>query len=214
MVVTVTCTGCGLEQPLVATIQGDASRAAWEAALAVLCPDTAARDVVVRYVDWFAAPARRPQDRTVARVLQDLSERISAGRVERDGITHQVLLADWLDAMRLLVSGQTDAVRPLKTNGYLVGIVWRRAERAAAERERARESDRRQGRRVPTRPQSEPPTDDTEAAARAHRLAVALARGEVDRLDQLLSATPSPVLAEQLQAAQARLTQLQEADNG
>ncbi len=139
----VVCTVCGASQPLVSAYEKPEARAAWEAALAF-----APRPLVgllVRYLDLFSPPGRMPQERVVARVLGDLAGRIQAGTVTRQGITFAAPLEAWELALRLLVSGQTEVSLPLKTNSYLAGIVWRRADAAAGRAERAKEEDAASG---------------------------------------------------------------------
>lgn len=122
------CVVCGARQPLVGALEAPATRDAWTAALALWGDaGSGAAAVVARYVDWFAAPERAPQARTVVRCLEDLSRRIAAGEVAAKGIARPAPLAAWIEAMRLIVDGHTEAVRPLSTNGYLAGIVWHRA---------------------------------------------------------------------------------------
>jgi hypothetical protein len=124
----IVCTVCGARQPLVAALDAPATAAAWEAALALWgesVPGAAA--VTARYLDWFAQPAKAPQARTVTRVLEDLAARIAVGTVSSKGVSRPAPLAAWIDAMRLIVGGHTEADRPLTTNGYLAGIVWHRA---------------------------------------------------------------------------------------
>jgi hypothetical protein len=133
MAAEVVCTVCGARQPLVATLEAEAAREAWTAALSVFgesVPGTVA--ALARYLDWFAAPEKAPQTRTVVRVLQDLGARLAAGEVRSKGITRPAPLRAWVEGMQLIVSGRTEATRPLATNGYLAGIVFNRAEGAAA----------------------------------------------------------------------------------
>lgn len=125
------CTVCGARQPLVAALDGAAVREAWTAAL-TLSAGVEFAQTVVAYVDWFAQPAKAPQARTVVRVLADLTSRIQAGRVKLQGISRPAPLAVWVDGMRLITGGHTAAERPLTSNGYLAGIVWRRAEAGTA----------------------------------------------------------------------------------
>lgn len=128
MATEIVCTVCGARQPLVAALDAPATAAAWEAALALWgesVPGAAA--VTARYLDWFAAPAKAPQARTVTRVLEDLAARLRTGTVSSKGVSRPAPLSAWIDAMRLIVGGHTEADRPLTTNGYLAGIVWHRA---------------------------------------------------------------------------------------
>jgi hypothetical protein len=139
----VTCSVCGASQPLVSAYEKPEARAAWEAALAF-----APRPLVgllVRYLDMFSAPGRAPQERTVARVLTDLAERIGTGQVDRGGVTYAAPLDAWEVALRLLVTGQTEVSLPLRNNNYLAGIVWRRADSAAGRAEKAKEAEAASG---------------------------------------------------------------------
>lgn len=131
MAAEIICTVCGARQPLVAALEGAAVREAWQAALA-LSAGVEFAQTVAAYVDWFAQPAKAPQARTVVRVLADLTSRIQAGRVKQKGISRPAPLAVWVDGMRLITGGHTAAERPLTSNGYLAGIVWRRAEAGTA----------------------------------------------------------------------------------
>ena len=139
----ITCTVCGASQPLVSAYEKPEARAAWEAALAF-----APRPLVgllVRYLDLFAPAGRAPQERVVARVLTDLAERMQAGTVTRSGVSFAAPMDAWEVALRLVVSGQTEVSLPLKTNAYLAGIVWRRADSAAGRAEKAKEEEAASG---------------------------------------------------------------------
>lgn len=139
----VTCTVCGASQPLVSAYEKPEARAAWEAALTF-----APRPLVgllVRYLDLFSAPGRAPQERTVARVLADLAQRIGTGQVDRSGVTYAAPVEAWEVALRLLVTGHTDVSLPLRNNNYLTAIVWRRADAAAARAEKAQEAQAASG---------------------------------------------------------------------
>lgn len=126
MVQASVCTVCGARQPLVAGLQEGAVRDAWAGILAVAYGQESA-EAIAAYVDWFAPPEKALQARTVARVLADLTARIGSGEVRAKGIARPAPLSAWIEAMRLIVGGHTEATRPLPSNGYLAGIVWRRA---------------------------------------------------------------------------------------
>ena len=113
----VVCTVCGARQPLVAVLESAAAREAWTAALALVSVSGAQfAEAVAAYVDWFAVPEKAPQARTVVRVLEDLTARIRAGSVRQKGIARAAPLPTWIDAMRLIAGGHTEATRPLTTD--------------------------------------------------------------------------------------------------
>ncbi len=136
----VTCPCCAGRFSIEAAFTDEAARTAVAAALQFPAP---LGELLLRYIALFR-PARRALswDRA-ARLLHDLLQPISAGRVQRDGRWYQAPVEAWRRALEQMLD-QRDRLRlPLKSHGYLIEIVIGVVDQVGAETERQREEGMR-----------------------------------------------------------------------
>jgi len=120
------CPDCGGKRPLPDYLADADTRAALAAALSLPAP--LAR-LIVSYLDLHSPPGRAVHMPKLRRLLQELTDLISAGSVTRSHETRPAPLAAWQHGLEQLIA-QRDAGTlslPLKGHGYLCEIVHRHA---------------------------------------------------------------------------------------
>ncbi len=136
----VTCPCCAGRFSIEAAFTDDAARAAVAAALKFPAP---LGEQLLRYVALFRPAQRALSWDRAARLLNELLEPISAGRVQRDGRWYPAPVEAWRRALEQMLD-QRDRLRlPLKSHGYLIEILIGVIDEVAAESERRREESLR-----------------------------------------------------------------------
>lgn len=136
----ITCPCCAGRFSIEAAFTDEAARAAVAAALKFPAP---LGELVLRYIALFRPAQRALSWDRAARLLHELLEPISAGRVQRDGRWYEAPIEAWRHALEQMLD-QRDRLRlPLKSHGYLIEIVIGAVDRVAAETERRREEANR-----------------------------------------------------------------------
>jgi hypothetical protein len=136
------CPDCGFQAELLAFLVDVEARQAVGEALRVpaeLAP------LVLRYLGLF-----RPHGKTLAlnkavRLLRELSDLISAGKIERRGRQWAAPLSAWGDGLSALLDARGRLRLPLTTHGYLLEIVSGLADKTEAAAETKTEKQRRSG---------------------------------------------------------------------
>lgn len=146
-----TCPCCAARFSIEAAFTDEAARAAVAAALQFPAP---LGELLLRYIALFRPAQRALSWDRAARLLHDLLQPISAGRVQRDGRWYQAPVEAWRRALEHMLD-QRDRLRlPLKSHGYLIEIVIGVADQVGAETERRREESLRH--RAGARPEEGP----------------------------------------------------------
>ncbi len=75
-------------------------------------------------------------------LAEDLILMVKAGRITRNGLTYVVPREAWIEGMEYLADRPEGLRLPLKSHGYLLGVIANKAEKIAATGERKKEEDR------------------------------------------------------------------------
>lgn len=83
----------------------------------------------------------------IAALINELQPMVAAGRVERNGMTHIAPLEFWIDGINAVLNARSTGTLalPLKSHGYLLEVIAKRATSAAARVEAKNEASLRTG---------------------------------------------------------------------
>ncbi len=140
-----TCTACGSRQPIAAGFEGEDGKR-----LAVLfgdMPPVLAR-AVIEYLGLFKPPKTALRTATAVKRVQELMALIKEGSVTKDGRTGVRRPASpelWAVAIETMVTQRQSLTLPLDGHGYLRAVAFGLADKADAQAEQKRETDRQRG---------------------------------------------------------------------
>lgn len=135
------CPECGMSADLAAFVTQGEHNQALAAALeipAILGPR------VVRYLGLFRPPSRALAGAKAVRLLTELRDTITSGRIERKGVTRPAPLKAWIGALDQILERPPSGL-PLTSHGYLFQVVATEADKLDAEAEKQREEAARSG---------------------------------------------------------------------
>lgn len=114
------CPCCGASNSLDALIAHDDARAAIKAALEL---DAALGGLVYQYLGLFRPAKNALGWDKVATVLGELNPMIAAAQIQRDGQSYPAPREVWKLALATALSTRSTLILPLKSHGYLLGII-------------------------------------------------------------------------------------------
>ena len=133
------CPACGASSSLDALIEHGAAR---EALAAALCLDARLGPLMVKYLALFRPAKTGLSMSRVATLLGELLPMIHAARIERNGSLYAAPRDAWISAVEDILARRDSLTLPLKSHGYLLGIIANQAGQAAARAEKASEQQR------------------------------------------------------------------------
>ncbi|MHB1333421.1 MAG: hypothetical protein ACYCY1_12560 [Sulfuriferula sp.] len=174
------CPACGASSSLDALIEHGAAR---EALAAALCLDARLGALMVKYLALFRPAKTGLSMSRVATLLGELLPMIHAAKIERNGTLYAAPRDAWISAVEDILARRDSLTLPLKTHGYLLGIIVNQAGQAAGRAEKANEQKRSGHTPVgvsaahrPMQPDA-PVVRNPEAAAQAIAAAKAIMKG-------------------------------------
>lgn len=114
------CPCCGASNSLDALIAHDAARTAVKAALDL---DAALGGLVYQYLGLFRPAKNALGWDKVAGLLEELNPMISSAQIQRDGQSYPAPREVWKLALASTLAARSSLTLPLKTHGYLLGII-------------------------------------------------------------------------------------------
>ncbi|BCB62787.1 hypothetical protein HaloA020_34880 [Halomonas sp. A020] len=141
MTLKATCPECGMSGDMAAFVtQGEHN----QALAAALEMPALLSSRIVRYLGMFRPKSRALASAKSARLLSELKDVIASEVIERKGITRQAPLKVWVMALDQLLERPPSNL-PLTGHGYLYEVVANCADRHAADVEKQREEQARNG---------------------------------------------------------------------
>lgn len=137
----ISCPECNAQFSITAALNDTNARAALVQAFKL---PRALAEPLIQYLALFRSSGRALSFRRVETLLAELLPMMESGRVTRNRSTRKVSIEDWRTAFNEMVN-QRDQGRiklPLKSNGYLLEVVFSVADKSEAQRERDREKER------------------------------------------------------------------------
>ncbi|NDP58028.1 MAG: GAF domain-containing protein [Oxalobacteraceae bacterium] len=114
------CPCCGASNSLDALVSHDAARAAIKAALEL---DAGLGGLVYQYLGLFRPAKNALGWDKVASVLHELNPMIASAQIQRDGQSYPAPREVWKAALATVLATRSTLTLPLKTHGYLLGII-------------------------------------------------------------------------------------------
>ncbi|SDK30880.1 hypothetical protein [Billgrantia gudaonensis] len=142
------CPECGMSADLAAFVTQGEHNQALAAALeipAILGPR------VVRYLGLHRPPSRALAGAKAVRLLAELRDTITSGRIERKGVSRPAPLQAWIAAFDQILERPPSKL-PLSGHGYLYEVVATEADRLDAQAEKQREEAARSGAKPGVKP--------------------------------------------------------------
>lgn len=196
------CPECGVARPLPDFLADAEARAALAAALD--CPAGLAR-LIVPYLQLHAPAGRRVAMGKLARLLRELTARVTAGTVQRGRETLPAPPEAWAHGLEEVLAAREAGtlVLPLSGHGYLDEVVFRTQAKAVAQGRRAA---------TPLHPSHQPavaaPAAVPGTAAASERQELMSRRSGLERLHVTTSGALAAALRAQIAAVDARLRAL------
>lgn len=141
-----TCAACGARQPIDAGFVGEDGK---RLALIVAEMSPALARALLSYLALFKPPKTELRMSTALKRAQELQALIAAGTVcrdERGGLRRPASPDVWAAGMESMLLQRASLNLPLDGHGYLRAVVYGLADKAEAQVEQQRETDRQQGR--------------------------------------------------------------------
>jgi hypothetical protein len=133
------CPACGASSSLDALIEHAAAR---EVLTAALCVDGRLGPLLVKYLALFRPAKTGLSMSRVAALLGELLPLIHAAKIERNGSLYAAPREAWIMALDDLLARRDSLTLPLKSHGYLLGVLANQSTQAAARAEKSTEQRR------------------------------------------------------------------------
>lgn len=134
-----TCPACGAISSLDAMIEHQAAR---EALAAALCIDTRLGPLMMKYLALFRPAKTGLSMSRVAVLLGELMPMIHAAKITRNGTLYAAPREAWVIALEDILARRDSLSLPLKSHGYLLGILANQNLQANARAEKSTEQRR------------------------------------------------------------------------
>ena len=144
---TVKCPVCHSSMSIDVLLADDAPR---EALLAIIDVHPQGKTFIkplLHYIGLFAPAKSQLSHTRIAALIGELTPMITAGRIERNGIIHTAPLDYWTDGINAVLNARSAGTltTPLKSHGYLLEVISKRANASAAKAEQAAHESARKG---------------------------------------------------------------------
>ena len=102
---------------------------------------------LLHYVGLFAPSKSQMSHNRIAALINELTPMIEAGRIERNGTIHVAPFDYWVDALNVVLAARNAGTltTPLKSHGYLLEVIAKRANAAAAKQEQQQHDSAKKG---------------------------------------------------------------------
>ena len=102
-------------------------------------------DLLIGYTNLFKPPRQVIRMTRLARLIEDLLDMISAGKVERGGRIFSAPQTYWQQALEEMLARRDSLTLPIKSHGYLITIIAGYSDKAEAKAEAKAEERKRHG---------------------------------------------------------------------
>ena len=102
---------------------------------------------LLHYVGLFAPSKSQMSHNRIAALINELTPMIEAGRIERNGTIHIAPFEFWVDALNVVLAARNAGTltTPLKSHGYLLEVIAKRANATAAKQEQLQHESAKKG---------------------------------------------------------------------
>lgn len=143
----VKCPVCHAAMSLEVLLSDDAPRAALLAIVDIHPQGKTFIKPLLHYIGLFAPAKTQMSHGRIAALITELQPMIAAAQIERNGMTYAAPLDFWIDAIGAVLNARDmgTLTLPLKTHGYLLEVIAKRAQSVSAKEQVKHEDYLRKG---------------------------------------------------------------------